>query len=361
MFRRHTVGSPCSHFFSVTLFILHAFFLVFPRVFSANVYEEAEKMLTIGIFFLLCPMNLVKTHKSSQQDGALVFIKEGDSITIACHYQSEMAMHFSWYKNKLGQKPELISTIYKYDVKATFYGEFRNNTRFNMVNGKGVTHMVITDLRLSDSGTYYCGSAHSNIVEFGEGTQLVVRALQLHSLSVLQQPTLQPVHPGDSVTLECTVLSESSSRQHSVYWFRHGSGESHPGIIYTHGNRSDECKKSSEADSPTQSCVYKLPKRNLSLSDAGTYYCAVAMCGEIIFGNGTMLNINSNGVDCSEQMHILVLLSIIRTAVFFLSVGVIIIYHCVSQRANTMRSDSLLLSRESTKKNTLPDCKKNSC
>ena len=84
-------------------------------------------------------------------------------------------MHFSWYKHKLGQKPELISTIYKYDVKATFYGEFRNNTRFKMVNGKGITHMVITDLRLSDSGTYFCGSAHSNVVEFGEGTQLVVR------------------------------------------------------------------------------------------------------------------------------------------------------------------------------------------
>ncbi|KAG7465284.1 hypothetical protein MATL_G00174730 [Megalops atlanticus] len=38
------------------------------------------------------------------------------------------------------------------------------------------------------------------------------------------------------------------------------------------------------------SCVYKLPKRNLSLSDAGTYYCAVATCGEILFGNGTKLD-----------------------------------------------------------------------
>ncbi|KAI4881192.1 hypothetical protein NFI96_032134, partial [Prochilodus magdalenae] len=38
------------------------------------------------------------------------------------------------------------------------------------------------------------------------------------------------------------------------------------------------------------SCVYKLPKRNLSLSDAGTYYCAVLMCGEIILGNGTKLD-----------------------------------------------------------------------
>jgi hypothetical protein len=76
-----------------------------------------------------------------------------------------------------------------------------------------------------------------------------------------------------------------------VYWFRAGSGESHPGVIYTPGNRSDDCEKSPESPSPTQTCVYSLSKNNLSLSDAGTYYCAVATCGEILFGNGTNLNI----------------------------------------------------------------------
>ncbi|XP_036452916.1 uncharacterized protein LOC118826136 [Colossoma macropomum] len=103
-------------------------------------------------------------------------------------------------------------------------------------------------------------------------------------------PVSDPVELGGDTTLQCSILTDASAGEHSVYWFRHGSGESHPGIIYTHGNRSDECKKSSETDSPTQSCVYKLPKRNLSLSDAGTYYCAVLMCGEIIFGNGTKLD-----------------------------------------------------------------------
>ncbi|XP_037399752.1 uncharacterized protein LOC108411033 [Pygocentrus nattereri] len=108
--------------------------------------------------------------------------------------------------------------------------------------------------------------------------------------AVLQPPVSDPVELGGDTTLQCSILTDASAGDHSVYWFRHGSGESHPGIIYTHGNRSDECKKSSETDSPTQSCVYKLPKRNLSLSDAGTYYCAVLMCGEIIIGNGTKLD-----------------------------------------------------------------------
>ncbi|XP_045078153.1 uncharacterized protein LOC121572581 [Coregonus clupeaformis] len=144
-------------------------------------------------------------------------------------------------------------------------------------------------------------------------------------MSVLQQPVFESVQPGDSVTLNCTIHIETCVGQHSVYWFRHGSGESHPGIIYTHGDRSDQCEKIPETGSPTQSCVYNLPKRNLSLSDAGTYYCAVASCGEILFGNGTMLDIDHG---CKEDhlpfMYFLgvalglsVILIIVLTCVFY--------------------------------------------
>ncbi|XP_038554920.1 uncharacterized protein LOC119888436 [Micropterus salmoides] len=82
--------------------------------------------------------------------------------------------------------------------------------------------------------------------------------------------------PGDSVTLQCSVLSESDNEtcpgDHSVYWFRAGSDKSHPDIIYTDGNGHDECDKRSDSQ---KSCVYHFSK-NVSSSDAGTYYCAVA-------------------------------------------------------------------------------------
>ncbi|XP_029609821.1 T-cell surface glycoprotein CD8 beta chain-like isoform X3 [Salmo trutta] len=128
-------------------------------------------------------------------------------------------------------------------------------------------------------------------LKFGEGTVLIVKDSGSNSMSVLQQPVSESVQPGDSVTLNCTLQTETCAGEHSVYWFRHGSGESHPGIIYNNEDRRDQCEKSPEAGSPTQSCVYNLPKRNLSLSDAGTYYCAVALCGEILFGKGTKLDI----------------------------------------------------------------------
>uniref|UniRef100_A0A8C7LUH8 Ig-like domain-containing protein n=1 Tax=Oncorhynchus mykiss TaxID=8022 RepID=A0A8C7LUH8_ONCMY len=190
----------------------------------------------------------------------------GDTVTLHCFHEGNLAMHFLWYNQPFGYNPQLMSTFYEYEKN-------------------------ISDVQLSDSAEYYCGSSYSNMVEFAEGYILIVKGSR--NTTVVQQPVSESDQPGDSVTLNCTIHTETCAGEHSVYWFRHGSGESRPGIIYTHGDRSDQCEKSPEAGSPTQSCVYNLPKRNLSLSDAGTYYCAVASCGEILFGNGTKLDIKA--------------------------------------------------------------------
>ncbi|XP_018598086.1 uncharacterized protein LOC108928582 [Scleropages formosus] len=166
--------------------------------------------------------------------------------------------------------------------------------------GTGINHLIITKIEWSDSAMYYCVTRSDYSIHFGAGTFLWIKGSkkqQFNTRTVVQQLVSDPVYPGDSVTLQCTVDRETCSGEHSVYWFRHGSGESLPGFIYTHGNRSDECEKSPEAGSPTHGCVYSLPKRNLSRSDAGIYYCAVLTCGDILFGNGTQLDIEENVVD----------------------------------------------------------------
>ncbi|XP_067117458.1 uncharacterized protein [Osmerus mordax] len=250
--------------------------------------------------------------QSILQDNGVKSVNVGDTVTLHCFYQGVMAMHFSWYRQTLGDKPQLVSTMYKYEPKARLHNEFEYNPRFSVQCGEGTNHLTISDVQPSDTAMYFCGSAHSNVVVFVDDVFLNVKGTGSDSITIVQQPVSESVQPGDSVTLNCRIHTETCTGEHSVYWFRQGSGESRPGILYTHGGRSDQCEKSPEAGSPAQSCVYNLPKRNLSLLDAGTYYCALASCGEILFGNGTMLDVIPLSRD---QITILVFLSIMRTAV----------------------------------------------
>ncbi|GLD53571.1 uncharacterized protein AKAME5_000630200 [Lates japonicus] len=63
--------------------------------------------------------------------------------------------------------------------------------------------------------------------------------------SFLQQPVSDSVQPGDSVTLNCTVHTGTSDREHSVYWFKKDTGNSHLGIMYVHTHSSTQCVKGS--------------------------------------------------------------------------------------------------------------------
>ncbi|KAF3838693.1 hypothetical protein F7725_010461 [Dissostichus mawsoni] len=110
---------------------------------------------------------------------------------------------------------------------------------------------------------------------------LLNHADQRKSVYVKQSPKTKSVQPGDSVTLECSLLSKNKENadqcpgEHNVSWFRSGSGESQPSF-YTHSEEQKE-----------RSCVFSLSKTIHNSSDTGTYYCAVATCGQILFGEGT--------------------------------------------------------------------------
>ncbi|XP_010886078.3 uncharacterized protein LOC105020612 [Esox lucius] len=231
-----------------------------------------------------------------------LYARLGDSVTLQC-FDPGKGSKILWYKQTAGQKPELISTIFKLADGVTFHNNFKENPRFTVPGGKGTIHLRISNIQPSDSAMYYCGGIDLYSLEFTTGIFLILTG---SSKTVIQQPVSDSVHPGDSVTLNCTINTGTCEGEHSVYWFRHDSGESPPGIIHTNGDRSGQCIKSPESGSPTQSCVYNLPKRNLSLSDTGTYYCAVASCGEILFGNGTKLDVGGCKGDPLLLMYCLV-------------------------------------------------------
>ncbi|XP_046892559.1 uncharacterized protein LOC124478261 isoform X2 [Hypomesus transpacificus] len=218
----------------------------------------------------------------------LTTVEHGGTVRLQCVISEEDQI-LNWYKQTLGHMPQRVAAIIKIQETSSLSVE-----RISAKKVDGNYNLNIQNITSSDEGIYFCATGTQYRMDFRNGTFVSVRGnhlLRSHYQTVLKQPESEPVHPGDSVTLQCSVLSESCTGQHSVFWFRAGAGESHPGLLYTQGDRSEECEKRPETPSPTRSCVYSLSKNNLSSSDSGTYYCAVATCGEILFGNGTRLDV----------------------------------------------------------------------
>jgi len=74
-------------------------------------------------------------------------------------------------------------------------------------------------------------------------------------------------------------------------WLKH-SHHYAPEMISSSGNKNSSCQRT---ESGEMTCVYNLLMRNFSSDDAGTYYCVLTSCGQILFGNGTVI-INSKTV-----------------------------------------------------------------
>ncbi|XP_074518409.1 immunoglobulin alpha-2 heavy chain-like [Halichoeres trimaculatus] len=215
-----------------------------------------------------------------KQDAGVVTVTAGNNVTLKCFHDSLVAMHFSWYRQIPGGKPELMSTVYKYDEPSKVSPWMERNPRFSLQRSEGANHLHISDVQFSDSAMYFCGSSHSNMVEFGEGAFLRVEGTNLTEIN--ESPATKSVQQGGSVTLDCEVHTGTCDDKPSVYWFRQGSRK---GILYT--QMGDGCQQVSTPGSLSRSCVYHFQKVNLNSSDAGTYYCAVVSCGEILFGKGS--------------------------------------------------------------------------
>ncbi|XP_038587118.1 immunoglobulin kappa light chain-like [Micropterus salmoides] len=246
------------------------------------------------VFYLTCLFLVKKAQMTDQKVSSSIHQKTrfvsadiGENVTLQCFYKGLNSAWLYWYKQTLGQKPRLMSTFYVFETKATFYHEF-NNPRFTLDTKNSTNNLTIFDLDISDSATYYCGASHTFVFTFAEGTTVNVKGSGFNIPALVHQSASEPIQPGGSVTLNCTVHTGTCDGEHSVYWFKN-SEESHPGLIYTHGGRNDQCERNSSTQ--THTCVYNLPLESLNPSHAGTYYCAVASCGHILFGNGTKLEI----------------------------------------------------------------------
>uniref|UniRef100_A0A673G895 Uncharacterized LOC107735930 n=1 Tax=Sinocyclocheilus rhinocerous TaxID=307959 RepID=A0A673G895_9TELE len=208
----------------------------------------------------------------------VVSVHEGDPMVLSCFITTKQTSTTLWYKQVTGEEPRLIVSSILHSSKSQFHNEFDSN-HFDVLRGTDSFNLTIVNTVQSDWGTYYCAFSFSNIIKFGNGTHLVIKG-------DLKLPKIELVKSGVNVPLQCSIQNEfeRGGGEHRLYWFKHGSGESPPGSIYVHGNTSDGCVGRSEDDCLSPTCMYNLPKKKFSSSQTGTY-CALAACGEILFGN----------------------------------------------------------------------------
>ncbi|XP_070849922.1 uncharacterized protein [Chaetodon trifascialis] len=237
------------------------------------------------LFFGKIAQTTEQKPSSIHQKNGFVSVYVGDNLTLKCNCKRNVVTKYYWYKQTLGHKPKLISSFYYKSV--SFHGECENNTRFTLDTENDNIDLKISDLHISDSATYYCGSSFASKFEFIDGIFVSVKGSGVNVTALVHQSASETIQPG-----VCRVHTGTCDEEHSVYWFKN-SEESHPGLIYTHGGRNDQCER--KPNTQTHTCVYNLPMKSLNLSHAGTYYCAVASCGHILFGNGTKLVSEQDG------------------------------------------------------------------
>ncbi|XP_069027617.1 uncharacterized protein [Embiotoca jacksoni] len=245
---------------------------------------------------------------------AMKTVSVGDNVTLSCtrHPNALYQETLYWIKLGSGNLPEFLGGTYTFDYKG---GNKTPHVTTKQEPGTYILH--INKAELSDTGVYYCIKVKKLDMTFVNGASLRIKGPEPDITAVIQELPSDPVHPGIIMTLQCSVLSNSENKtcpgDHRVFWFRAGSDDSHPSLIYVHGDSGEECERSPEPRS-AKKCFYNFSK-NVTSSDAGTYYCGVATCGEIIFGNGRRVDVEALSMwELKKANMVLILLSVALAA-----------------------------------------------
>uniref|UniRef100_I3KV88 Ig-like domain-containing protein n=1 Tax=Oreochromis niloticus TaxID=8128 RepID=I3KV88_ORENI len=215
-------------------------------------------------------------------ESSITVTKLGDNVTLTCSIPREDVGLSYWYKLNFGYMIETIASG-SFD-KISLKGQF-TDSKFSATKVGNMYSLTIRNASKEDEATYLCQAGTAYIMEFFNSTLLVVDGNHKF-VTVKQTSDMESVHLGDTMTLQCSLLSKNENDtdqcpgENKVHWFK-GALESHPGIIYHGSIRNKEEGR----------CDYSLSKTITNSSDAGTYYCAVVTCGQILFGKGTEVEI----------------------------------------------------------------------
>ncbi|XP_047658097.1 uncharacterized protein LOC113648387 [Tachysurus fulvidraco] len=195
------------------------------------------------LWILVLSLN-IRTQAVDFSRPSFLSVKPGERVTLNFSFG-----HFNptesvfWYKQKFGEMPQEIGKILSYKEIIDISTEFKTSGFVLEEKDKNVS-LIIPHIKDKDEGLYFCAKSYLDNTFLSSGTFLAVKGDGDAKVSVFQRGLW------DSV----------------------------------------QC----ESDSSTHTCVYNFSKNILSLDDTGTYYCAVALCGKIIFGNGTSVHMEQS-------------------------------------------------------------------
>ncbi|XP_015234676.1 PREDICTED: uncharacterized protein LOC107087546 [Cyprinodon variegatus] len=246
-------------------------------------------------------------------------VPPGQNVTLTCPRQSSVLYQETLYWIRLvsGKWPEFLGATFN------FMGdEDSKNRHIQTKQDRGEFLLDVTEAQQNDTGLYYCIKVRQLDFMFMKGTFVKIEGKNSDVSVVLQKPPSGPGHPENPKALQCSVLSNSERStcpaDNRVYWFKAGSDDSHPSLLYLQGNSLEECDNSLEAPS-IQKCFYNFSET----VDPGTYYCAVAACGQILFGNGTKLH-SKEAINKSEHIHIFICFGLAISLIFLVFLTFII-------------------------------------
>ncbi|XP_046704938.1 uncharacterized protein LOC124385734 [Silurus meridionalis] len=276
------------------------------------------KMKQLWIFVL--SLNIITSAQDVDSFRPLflsfITVKSGEHLSLNCIFKiPQKSETVVWYKQKFGEMPQKLAE--KGAFKEVKFSPVFNKLGFNPTDD-GFS-LTIPHINKDHGGLYFCGRIDLDTLTLSNGTFVSVTGDEDKKVLVFQSSVSDSVPAGASVTLQCSVLSESRAAELQVLWFRAAPSQSHPQIIYTHHNSSLQC----ESESSTHTCVSKLSKNIFSLNDTGTYYCAVVLCGKIIFGKGTRVQLENDLI--SVRPEVICLTAVVVVCVIVICVQAFII------------------------------------
>uniref|UniRef100_A0A3B3I641 Ig-like domain-containing protein n=1 Tax=Oryzias latipes TaxID=8090 RepID=A0A3B3I641_ORYLA len=237
-----------------------------------NSYSNSCCLFSSGLVHTAAPPRLITT----------IEVKVGEKVTFNCSLTEDESRFVQWYKQSPGKIIETVASGAYSNVKLL---KPFNNQRLQVNNSKDQMFLTITSVTKEDEAEYFCQGGGEYLQVFKAGFLLTVKDCQEQpAVYVRQSPGLAAAQLGESVNFQCLISKNEENiitcpGNQNVHWFRSASGSSHPGVIFTPTDLNNQ--------TVGKSCVYRLTKTLNDSSYAGSYYCAVAMCGEILFGNGT--------------------------------------------------------------------------